>query len=90
MSVDAATVNDMSEHAPNSQAPKIIPAPPGLTVSDSAGNALPIVALQIIERDGEEAEVAPLYMDLDGSVSRLWSTDLRGHLSATWTPEPQG
>ncbi|SBS76628.1 exported hypothetical protein [uncultured Mycobacterium sp.] len=85
----AAAVEDMSEHARKSQAPSVIPAPPGLTVSDSAGNALPIVALQITDRDGQDAEVVPLDMDLDGSVARLWSTDLRLQLSATWTPTPR-
>ncbi|ART67307.1 hypothetical protein BTO20_00615 [Mycobacterium dioxanotrophicus] len=58
-------------------------------MSDSAGNALPIVALQITEREGEEAEVVPLFMNLDGSVARLWSADLRVQLSATWTPTPK-
>jgi hypothetical protein len=66
---------------------KVIPAPPGLTVIDTSGKALPIVALAVIPDDAGKPlpDVRPLYVAESGSA-RLITEGLMVGMSESWLP----
>lgn len=63
----------------------VIPAPSGLSILDSDGWPLPIVALRIEDKGASTPDITALYMDHDESIGPI-AHDVKIATSSAWTP----